>query len=159
MKDMRHLISIVESLAIDRKELDAPDVIGVTDIEVLTQMLKVPDQQTFRNAMRKIIMNRSESMNDFEVLEVARAFINFVSMGTEEGIRVAMLLGHVTKKRGGENGDELPDDLADELADELDIADVLNKEPEIPEPEMPEPTELPKRHKPKDSSEEPPQQL
>jgi hypothetical protein len=109
--DMRDLISLVEGISVNKSELAAPDVVGITDLQELGQMLRVANPLIFHNAMRKIVANRSETLNDFEILEVARAFINFVSLGTEEGIRIAMRLGHVT--RAHHMGDTDTDDTQD----------------------------------------------
>jgi hypothetical protein len=146
---MRSLMSLVEGLAVDHSELSAPDVVGTTDIALLGQMLNVSSPLIFHNAMRKVIMNHSENLNDFEILEIARAFINFVGMGTEEGIRVALRLGHITRAHTLDKDEEPAEDvpldgtLAKELADELadDPIDPIEPEIELPSGE----SDLPRR--------------
>lgn len=91
---MRDLINIAERLTFDRQQLDAPDILGLIDIEWLAEMLHVEaeDHIIFRNAMRKILVNRSEDMNDFEIFNVADAFVNFIGLSPEDKMIIARRL-------------------------------------------------------------------
>lgn len=128
MNKMRNLIDIAESLAINHRELDAPDVTGVLSFSELAELFKTDNPLIFSLAMRKILSNRSEMLNDFEILEVTKAFINFVGMSTEEGMRIAMRLGHITKAH--HEGIPSPTEL-----DDSDFEQELEAELEEPAPE------------------------
>lgn len=108
---MRSLIDLAESLAVSHRELDAPDVTGVISASELALMFKSTNPTIFTLAMRKILANRSEQLNDFEIIEIAKAFISFVGMTTEEATRVAIRLGQITPAhhKGIPSPTELPD--------------------------------------------------
>ena len=108
---MRSLMNLVESLAVNHRELDAPDITGVVSPSELALMFKSTNPTIFTLAMRKILANHSEQLNDFEIIEITKAFISFVGMSTEEATRIAIRLGQVTlaHHEGIASPTELPD--------------------------------------------------
>lgn len=132
---MRTHIDLIESLAVDHAELTAPEITGVLPFAEIAELFKVDDPLIFTLAMRKILNNHTQNLNDFEILEIAKAFINFVGMTTEEGVRIATRMGlitqaHIDTSDVGSEADDLEGaDIEQELAD-LDAAEEII-EPEI----------------------------
>lgn len=101
---MRKFINLIERFNIDRSELDSPDHSGIVDIGLLAEILGVRDYNHFRSGMMKIFANRSEDLSDFEIFEMAHAFVNFIGLPPEDKMRFAMRLSPINPSHGTHKG-------------------------------------------------------
>lgn len=114
-------MNLVERFNIDREELDSPNHTGIVDIHMLADILGERDINHFRAAMMKVFSNRSEDLNDFEIFEMAHAFINYIGLTPEQKVRIAMLLSPINPSHGTHTGPHPEIETeAEELQQELD---------------------------------------